>query len=117
MAASSSAYGACGRLQRAIPIAVIDVDGADLDAVLARIAHQLCRLIKPHRLAIEDGGAEHIRITAFDVGRGINQKRKTRRMTFGKTIFAEAFDLAETILGKIAVIAASHHAVDEFIAK
>src|SRR5215469_17903009 len=66
-----------GWLQGAIPVAVIDVDGADLDAVLARIANELRRLIKAHRLTVEDGGAEHIRVPAFDEGRSINQKRKT----------------------------------------
>ena len=42
-------------------VAVIDIDGPDLDAMLARIAHQLRRLVEAHGLAVEDGGAEHIR--------------------------------------------------------
>src|SRR5580704_16167905 len=88
--------GLGGGLQRAIPIAEIDIGGTDLDAVLARIAHELGRLVKAHRLAVEDGGAENVRITAFDPGRGIDQERKARRVAFGKTVFAEAFDLAET---------------------
>ncbi len=69
--------------------AEIDVGGADFDAVRARVAHQLRRLIKAHRLAVEDGGAEHVRIAAFDPRRGVNQKRKARRMAFGKAVFAE----------------------------
>ena len=85
--------------------------------MLARIAHQLRRLIKTHRLAVEDGGAEHVRIVAFDPGRGIDEQREARRMAFGKAVFAEAFDLAEAVLGKFAVIAALRHAVDEFVAE
>ena len=83
----------------------------------ARVAHQLRRLIKAHRLAVEDGGAENVRIAAFDPRRGVNQKRKARRVAFGKAVFAEPFDLAEAMLGKAAVIAAPGHAVDELVAE
>src|SRR5580704_8204424 len=38
-------------------------------------------------------------------------------MTFRKTVFAKAFDLAEAMFGKVAVIAASGHAVDELVAE
>src|SRR6476661_7428552 len=101
----SRGQGGGNRLQRAIPIAEIDVDGADLDAVRPRIAHELRRLIKAHRLAVEDGGAEHVRVAAFDPGRGIDQERKARRMAFGKAVFAEALDLAEAVFGEAAVVA------------
>ena len=73
----------------------------------ARIAHQLRRLIEAHRLAVEDGGAEHVRIVAFDPGRGIDEERKARRVAFGKAVFAEAFDLAEAVFGEVAVVAAA----------
>src|SRR4051794_22009955 len=33
------------RLERAIPVAEIDIDGANLNAMLARIAHELRRLV------------------------------------------------------------------------
>ena len=104
-------------LQRAIPIAAIDIGGADFDAVLACIAGELRRLIKAHRLAVDDGGAEHLRVAAFDPCRGIDQKRKARRVAFGKTVFAEALDLAETVFREIAIIAARRHAVDELVAE
>src|SRR5262249_16252308 len=117
MTGSFSARGCGSRLERTIPVAEIDVDGADLHAMLARVAHQLCRLIKSHLVTVEDGGAEHVRVPAFDERRGIDQKRKTCRVTFGKAIFAETFDLAEALFGEIAVVAAFDHAVDEFVAK
>ena len=60
-------------LQRAIPVAVVDVDRAQLDAVLARVAHELGRLVEAHRLAVEDRGAEHVRID------GISSRPRRRR--------------------------------------
>ena len=38
------------RLERAVPIGMIDVHGAHLDAVLARIAHELGRRVETHGL-------------------------------------------------------------------
>src|SRR5262249_15845871 len=101
---SFSVRGRGSRLQRTIPVAEIDVDRADLHVMLARVTHQLRRLIKSHWLTVEDGGAEHVGIATFDEGRGIDQKRKTCRVTFGKAIFAETFDLAEAMFGEIAVV-------------
>ena len=105
------------RFQRAVPIAEIHVHGANLDAVLTRIAHELRRLIKTHRLAVEDGGTEYVRVAAFDPRRGIDQQRKTRRVAFRKAVFAEPFDLAEAIFREITVIAAGGHAGDELVAE
>ena len=42
-----------GRLQRAVPSGSVDVDGPHLDAVIARIAHDLRRRVKSHRLRIQ----------------------------------------------------------------
>src|SRR5690242_12728849 len=84
-----------------------------LYAVLARVAHQLCWLIEAHRLAIEDGGAEGVRVVALDPGRYVDQVREARRVTLRKAIFAEAFDLAEAALGEHAIIAVLLHASDE----
>src|SRR3954451_13229197 len=39
------------RLERTVPVAAIDIDGAQLDSVLARVAHERRRLIEAHRLA------------------------------------------------------------------
>ena len=35
----------CGRLERAVPVALADVDGAHLDAVAARVLHELARAV------------------------------------------------------------------------
>ena len=42
-----------GRLQCAVPARGVDADWPYLDAVVARIAHDLCRRIEPHRLRIQ----------------------------------------------------------------
>src|SRR5262249_15543646 len=80
---------------------------------IARIAHELGRLVETHRLAVEDGGAENVRIMALDPGRGVDEQGKARRVTFGKAVFAETFDLVETAFGEIAPIPAACHALGE----
>jgi len=52
--------------------------------VLARIAHELRGLVEAHRLAVENGGAEDIRIVALDPGRRIDKQRKAGGVTLGK---------------------------------
>ena len=84
----------------------IDIDRAHLDAMLLRVAHDLRRRIEAHRLAVEQRGREHIRVVAFDPGRGIDEVGEARRVAFGKAVFAEAFDLAEAALGELRVVAA-----------
>ena len=106
-----------GLLQRAIPPAEIDVHLAHLDAVLTRVAHELGRLIKTHRLAVEDGGAKNLRIVALHPGGSIDEQREACRVAFGKTVFAKTLDLAEAALGKFARVAATGHAGDEFVAE
>ena len=73
----------------------------------ARIADNLGRGVKPHRLGIEQRAGKNSRMVAFDPGTGIDQKRKTGRMTFGKPVRAKAFDLRKAALCKIDVIAVS----------
>src|SRR5262249_47817273 len=101
-AEAHSVAPAVGRLQCAVPFAEIDVDATHLDAVLARVAHELRRLIEAHRLAVDDGGAEDVGIVALDPGRGIDEQREARSMAFGEAVFAKAFDLAEAVLGESA---------------
>src|SRR5512135_2393334 len=91
---------------------MVDVRWPNLDAVLARVPHDLCWCIETHRLGVQKRGSEYVRIAAFQPGRGINQERKTRRVAFRESVFAEAFDLLETALGEIAFIAIGQHAVD-----
>src|SRR6185312_5492422 len=90
-----------GRLQRAIPPTEIDVDGAHLDAVLARVAHELRRRIESHRLAVEKRSGEDLGMEPLDPRRGIDQQRETGGVAFRKSVFAETFDLPKAALGEI----------------
>ena len=45
-------------LQGVVPQAVADIDGADLDAMLLRVADDLRRGVEAHRLRIEQGAGE-----------------------------------------------------------
>ena len=65
-----------GRLQRAVPARGVDVDRPHLDAVLAGVAHDLRRRVEAHRLGVEQGGAEHVRVVALHPGRGIGDQRE-----------------------------------------
>jgi hypothetical protein len=43
-----------GRLQRAVPARGVDADRPDLDAVIARIAHDLRRRVESHRPCVQE---------------------------------------------------------------
>ena len=88
------------RLQRAIPARGIDIDRAHRDPVKARIAHELRRRIKPHRLRIQDRGKKHVRMPAFHPARRIGEQRERGRVAFRKPVRAEAFELRESLLGE-----------------
>ena len=105
------------RLQRAVPVAGIDVGVAHLHAVLARVAHQLGRLVEAHGLAVEDGGAERVRVVPLDPRRHIDQVREAGRVALGKAVLAEALDLAEAALGEFTLVAVANHAGDELLAE
>src|SRR6476661_7769849 len=87
--------GAIHLLQRAIPRAVVDVDRAHGDAVLARVADDLRRGVETHRLAVEQRGGEDGGIAAFDPGRDVDEEREAGGVALRKTIAAEALDLLE----------------------
>ena len=96
--------------QAAIPIAGIHIHRAHYYAVVPRIAHDLRWRVKPHGLAVQQRTGKGRRVMAFQPGRGIDQMREARRMAFGKTITAKAFDLRKDTLRQILRIAAPRHA-------
>ena len=103
------------RFQRAVPGRMVDVDGAYLDPVLARVAHELRGGIEAHRLRIEQGAGEHRRMMALDPGRDIDQPGEGQRVALGKAVRAEALDLVIAALGEVARIAARGHARDHLV--
>ena len=84
-------------LERAVPVARSHLDRAHLDAVRARIAHQLRRRVEPHRLAVDQRGAECRRLVALEPGGDVDQQREARGVGLGKAVFAEALDLLEDL--------------------
>ena len=102
-----------GGLERAIPTRGIGADGSDLDAVVARVADDLGRRIKAHRLRVQERRAEHIRMPAFEPGRGVGDQGERGCVAFRKSVRAEAFQLLEGLLGEIRRVAARHHAIDQ----
>ena len=95
-----------------IPARMIDIWRSYFDAVFPRIAHDLCRRVKTHRLRVQECGGKDVRITAFEPGRSVDQEREARRVAFRKAVFAEAFDLLETALREFALVTIGKHAVD-----
>ena len=89
-----------GVLQRAIPLARVDANRAHLHAMLPRIPHHLRRGVEPHRLRVQQGGAEHVRVVAFHPGAGIGDQREGGCVAFGEAVGAEALDLLERAFGE-----------------
>ena len=99
--ASAARLRAAG-LQRAIPVGMIDVRLAHLDAMLVRIAHDLGWRVEAHRLRVQQRAAKTLGIAALEPARRIDEQREARGMALGKAVLAEAFDLAEAAFGEIA---------------
>ena len=104
-----------GGLQRLVPVGAIDVDRPHLDPVLAGVAHDLRRGVEAHRLGVQEGGGEDVRIMAFQPAGGVDQQREGGGVAFGKAVFAEALDLLEAALGEVALVAARDHALDHLL--
>ena len=81
--------------ERAVPVAVADADGPHLDAMLARVAHELRRRVEAHRLAVEQRAGERRGLVTLEPRGAVDEQREARGMRFGKAVFAEALDLAE----------------------
>src|SRR4051794_25904339 len=87
-------------LQRILREAERHVDLAHLDAVLAGVADDLRRRVKPHRLRVQQPAAKRVGMIMLQPRRDVDQLRKARGMTFGKTIAAKALDLLEAAFGE-----------------
>jgi hypothetical protein len=104
-------------LERAVPAAVVDVDGADFDAVLACVADDLRGRIEAHRLGVEQGRAERVGMMAFHPARRVGDQCEARCVALGKAVATETLDLLEGLLGEVGRVAASDHAADQLVAE
>ena len=103
--------------QRAVPVAVVHVDGQHLDAMLPRIADDLRRRIETHRLGIEQPARECRGIFPLQPARHVDEMREARGVAFGKAIFAETLDLVEAALGEVGIVASLDHPPDHLVLK
>ena len=78
------------------------IDRPHLDAMAARILHQLRRRVEAHRLAVRAAPPGSSRLVALEPAAHIHQQREAGGMAFGKAVFAEALDLLEDVLGEFA---------------
>ena len=95
---------------------MVDVDIADLDAVILRVADKLRRRVKPHGLRIQDRGAEDVRIKGLEPAGGVDEQREGSSVAFGKAVFAKPLDLLEAALGEFPGIVLCDHALDHLVA-
>src|SRR5262249_47168834 len=93
--------GVLSGLERCVPVARVDVDAAQLDALLAGVAHDLRRRVEAHGLAVEERRRKDRGIMALEPSRDIDQEREARGVRFRETVLAEALDLLEAALGKL----------------
>lgn len=78
--------------QRAVPSRTVDANRPDRNPVGSGIGDDLRWRIEPHRLRIDKGRTEHIRMVAFDIGRGVGDESKGRGMALGKAIGAKTLE-------------------------
>src|SRR5262249_14042785 len=83
--------------------------------MFARIAHELRRRVKPHRLGIKKRGKKDVRMPAFHPGRGIGNERERGGVGFRKSVRAKTFELSKGSCGKILRITARDHAGDQLL--
>src|SRR5688572_7954264 len=81
--------------QRAIPLALIDVDRPHVDPMIARIPDDLRRRVETHRLAVQQRARKHGGMVAFDPRRRVHEQRERRGVAFGEAVLTEPLDLFE----------------------
>ena len=94
-----------------VPMAVVDVGLAHLHTVIHRVPDELCWRVKAHRLRVQDGSAEDVRVMAFEPSRYVNEKGERGGMAFGETVIAETLDLLEAALSEFGRVTPGGHPV------
>ena len=101
------------RLQRAVPVAHRHVDGPHVDAVPARVLHELRRRVEAHRQRVEQRAGERRGLVALEPRGDVDDERERGRMRLRKAVFAEAQDLLVDLPRERLGVAARRHAVDQ----
>ena len=113
--ANGEIRSAAGDLKGAVPSAGVDADRLDLDAVVARIPHDLRRRIEPHRLAVQQRGAENVRVVALHPGRRVGDQREARGVALREAVGAEPLELRKGPLGEGPLVALVDHPLDQLV--
>src|ERR1700730_4021130 len=111
------AVSPAGRLQRAIPARGVDADRPNIDAMVARIAHDLGRRVEAYWLRVQERRAADVGVMAFEPRRGVGDQRKRGRVTFRKSVTAKTLQLLEGLFGKLRLIAIGDHAGNQLVAE
>ncbi len=85
--------------------------------MLLRIADQLGRGVKPHRLAVDQGRRERRRVVVFQPGRNVHQQGETGRVGLGEPVLAKAANLPEHLIREFFGESSGAHAVEQLGAK
>ncbi len=104
-------------LERAIPATGVDARWPHLDAMLARIADDLCRRVEAHGLRVHQRGAEHVRMMMLHPATRIGDLGEAGGVALGEAVGTEALKLAEGALGEVARVAACDHTLDQLLAE
>src|SRR5712664_2403495 len=107
----------CSGLQCAAPIAGQRIHRPYLDAVTARVLHELRRRVEAHRLTVDKRGEKRGRVVALDPGRTVGNQGEARRVRFGKAVFPEAENLAVDALGEFPGVVPFQHSVYQRLAE
>src|SRR5690606_21731209 len=103
------------RLQGVVPVAVVDVDRAHLNAVVPGVDDQPGWRIEPHRLTVQNGGAENGWVMAFQPATCIGQQGKAGRVALREAVFPETFNLTEHLFRETGVVTARAHSIDKAV--
>jgi len=105
------------RLQRTVPAARVYARRANHDAVLARIADDLCGRVEAHRLRVHEARAEHVRVVMLHPRRRVGDLSERGGVALREAVRPEPLELAEGALGELTRITALDHAPDELFAE
>src|ERR1700681_1669940 len=99
--------------ERAIPVAAGHIDCTHLDSMSTRIAHQLRRCIKAHRLAVDECRTKCGRLVMFQPGGRVHEESEARSVRLRKSVFTEPEYLIENLMRKALGIPSLMHAIDQ----
>ena len=79
------------------------------------VLHELGGPVEAHGLRVQQGGQEDGRLVALQPCTEVGQDREAVGVALREAVFAEALDLPEDRLGKLAVVALAHHALHDAV--